>query len=104
MFCNHFRYKTALLHPCAYMTARIPVLFPHGRKIFYTCSARYMLSFDWMSFAVSSGVLSPASSSTVSIKDIVFFMAVFLSFYVITIYNVLPRHFVSPFPKFFTSA
>ena len=66
-----------------------------------------MLIFDWMSFAVSSDVLSPASSSTVSIRDIVFFMAVFLSFYVITIYNVynvLPRHFVSPFPKFFTSA
>ena len=41
-----------------------------------------MLIFDWMSFAVSSGVLSPASSSTVSIRDIVFFMAVFLSFYV----------------------
>ncbi len=82
MFCNHFRYKTASLHPCAYMTARIPFLFPHIRKNFYPCSARYMLIFDWMSFAVSSGVLSPASSSTVSIRDIVFFMAVFLSFYV----------------------
>ena len=35
IFCNHFRYKSASLHPCAYMTARIPVLFPHGRKNFY---------------------------------------------------------------------